>query len=149
MLEQLIKNQADPVVSALQSQFGLPAEQARQIVQTALTTLSGFLQSQIKSGQLNAAQLADLFNKETPNETNALFGAVSEQLIASLSKLGLEASLVQQLSRQGLDLLLKKLQEGPLGNVDQKTIESVLPMLTGGKSPLGGMLGGLGNLFKR
>ncbi|MCS6917407.1 MAG: hypothetical protein RMK52_05490 [Chitinophagales bacterium] len=149
MLDSLLNSQKENVIGLLQSRFNLPANQARQVADTAFQTLAGFFQSQVKSGKLNTAQLADLFNKNTPNQSNALFSQLSQQLSGSLGKLNLDPSLINQVSGQGLDDMLKKLQEGPLGNMDEKTISSFVSMLSGEKSPLGGLLSNLGSLFKK
>ncbi|MCS6991685.1 MAG: hypothetical protein NZL95_07475 [Chitinophagales bacterium] len=149
MFDFLLKNYMEIMSTALQQHFGLQPDQARQAANSFAEKLKEFFQSKLNNGQLNAAQLADLLNSNTPNQTNALFDEICNLLTTALKQAGLDISETPQLSREGLERLLRSLQQGPVGKIDEKTISSMLSMMTGKKPGLGSLFSGLGALFKK
>jgi hypothetical protein len=145
MIENLLKEQAGQINSLL-SKYGLSEAQASGATDSILKSISGFFTSQAKSGNLDLNNLMDLFNKNTPNQSNALFGQLSQLVSAELLKSGLAKELVAKISSGGLDEILKIFQSGTLGNLDMNTVNSLVQSL-GGSGGIGGLLGNLGGLF--
>lgn len=145
MIENLLKEQAGQINSLL-GKYGLSDAQASGATDTILKSFSGFFTSQAKSGNLDLNSVIDLFNKNTPNQSNALFPQLSQLISGDLLKSGMAKDLVAKISSGGLDEILKIFQNGKLGNLDMNTVNSLVKSL-GGSGGIGGLLGNLGGLF--
>ena len=146
MLENLLKEPAGEI-SSLLGKYGLSGAQASGATDTIVKTVSGFFSSQAASGKPDLNNIVDLFNKNTPNQSNALFGQLSQLVSGNLLKSGLSQDIVSKISSGGLDDILKIFQNGKLGNIDMNTVDSLVKSLTGGSGGLGGLIGNLGELF--
>jgi hypothetical protein len=149
MEEELLKEHANEITTLLSNRYGLSNEQAASAAGTIMKTISDFLVSQMTSGTLNFTHLADLFNKNTPNQTNPLFSELSTTVSNALTaNPELRQDAIAEISTGGLDEILKIFQEGKIPGVDMNTMNALMNAM-GGKGGLGGMLGNLGGLFRK
>ena len=149
MLENLIKEHAGDISDLLGNKYGLTGEQASSATSSITSAVSGFFASQMSSGKLDLSHVMDLFNKDTPNQGNSLFSGLSGAVSNALSSgSGLSSDTVSKLSSGGLDDILKIFQSGKLGGLDMNTLTGLVTAM-GGKDGLSGLLGGLGDLFKK
>lgn len=146
MLENLMKEHAGEI-NALLGKYGLSGTQASGATDTIVKAVSGFFASQAASGKLDLNNIVDLFNKNTPNQSNAMFGQLSQLVSGNLLKSGLSQDLVSKITSGGLDEILKILQKGKLGNIDMNTVNSMVKSFSGGSGGLDGLIGNLGGLL--
>lgn len=146
MIQDLINEHMGEVTNLLGSKYGLNNEQASSAAGSITNAVGSFFTEQLGSGNLDISHLADLLNKNTPNQSNAIFSQLSPVVSGALGKLGLPANAVSQISSHGLNDIIGLIQSGKLGNLDLGTITQIAGALTG-KGGLGDMLGGLGGLF--
>ena len=146
MIENLLKEHEGEITSLL-SKYGLQGSQASSATNTIIQAISGFIGAQASTGKLDLNHLMDLFNPNTPNQSNSIFGGLSQTVSNALNKDGVNPQAASQISTGGLDEILKIFQNGVLKNVDSSTITNLVSMLSGKEGDLGGMLGKLGGLF--
>lgn len=148
MIQELIKEHAGDIANLLGNKYGLNSEQASSTASTLTSTIGSFFTDQLSSGKLDLSHVVDLFNKETPNQGNAIFSQLSGMVSNALSsKQGLSSDLVSKISSGGLNDILGLLQGGKLGNIDIGTITQIAGALSGKGGGISGMLGGLSGLF--
>jgi hypothetical protein len=149
MQEELLKEHANEITSLLSNRYGLSSEQASTAARIIMQTISDFLVTQMTSGNLNFTDLADLFNKNTPNQTNPLFSDLSTTISNALSAdPGLRPDIISEISSGGLDEILKIFQEGKVSGMDMNTMNALMSAM-GSKGGLGSMLGNLGGFFRK
>lgn len=147
MIQDLIKEHTGDIANLLGKNYGLESKQASSAASTITDTVGGFFTDQLNSGKLDLSQVADLFNKNTLNQGNAIFSQLSSLVSSSLSaNQGLSKDIVSKISSGGLNDILGLLQGGKLGNIDIGTITQIAGALSG-KGGISGMLGGLSGLF--
>jgi len=146
MIQDLVNEHMGDVANLLGNKYGLNNEQASSAAGSITHTIGSFFTQQLESGKLDFGNLADLLNKNTPNQSNAIFSQLSPVVSGALAKIGLPSNVVEQISSHGLNDIIGLIQSGKLGNLDMGTITQIAGALTG-KGGLGGMLGGLGGMF--
>lgn len=133
MLENLL-NEHTGEINSLLGEYGLSGAQASGATDTIVQAISGFFASQAASGKLDLDNVMDLFNKNTPNQSNAIFSQLSGLVSGELSKMGLTSEMISKISTGGLDDILKIFQSGKLGNIDMNMVSSLMQSLSGGGS---------------
>lgn len=146
MLENLLKEHSAEITSLL-GKYGLSGTQASGATNTIIQAISGFFASQAATGKLDVNHLMDLFSTKTPNQSNALFGQLSQTVTGALSKDGVAPDVISKISSNGMDDILKIFQGGKLGNIDMNTVTNLVSSLSGKGGDLGGLLGNLGGLL--
>lgn len=147
MIKELINQHSGDIAGMLGTKYGLDSKQATSAASSITDAVGGFFTDQLSSGKLDLSQVTDLFNKNTPNESNALFSQLSSMVSGALSSNpNLTKDLVSKISSGGLNDIIGLLQGGKLGNIDMGTITKIAGSLTG-KGGIGDMLGGLSGLF--
>jgi hypothetical protein len=146
MIQDLVNEHMSEVVNLLGSKYGLNNEQASSAAGSITNAIGSYFTGQLDSGKLDFGNLADLLNKNTPNQSNAIFSDLSPLVSGALSKLGLSSTVASQISSHGLNDIIGLIQSGKLGNLDMGTITQIAGALTG-KGGLSGMLGELGGMF--
>ena len=146
MLENLLKEHSGEITSLL-GKYGLSGAQASGATNTIVAAVSGFFASQAATGKLDLNHLMDLFSTKTPNQSNALYGQLSQTVSSALSKNGVSQDVVSKISSGGMDDILKIFQGGKLGNIDMNTVTNLVGSLSGKGGDLSGLLGNLGGLF--
>ncbi len=147
MLEELIKKHSGDIVNMLTKNHGLSTDQAKTASTTIVDSISGFVSSQAASGKLDVNNLMDLFNKNTPNQSNPLFSGISEAITGGLEKSGISQDVISKISSGGLDDVLKIAQGGKLGAIDMNTLTTAIAAVSGKGGGLSGLVGGITNLF--
>ena len=148
MIQDLIKEHAGEITNLLGSKYGLDSKTASSASSTITDTVGSFVTDQLSSGKLDLSTLADLFNKNTPNQGNSIFSQLSNTVSSALSaNPNLSKDIISKISSGGLDDILGMLQGGKLGNIDIGTITQLAGALTGKNGGIGDLLGNLGGLF--
>lgn len=147
MIQELINQHAGDIAGMLCTKYGLDSKQAETTASSLTHAVGGFFSDQLSAGKLDLSQVTDLFNKNTPNEGNAIFSQLSGLVSKTLSaNPDLSKDLISKISSGGLNDILGLLQGGKLGNIDIGTITKIAGSLTG-KGGISDMLGGLSGLF--
>jgi Ca2+-binding EF-hand superfamily protein len=146
MLENLL-NEHSAEITSLLSKYGLSGAQGSLASNTIVQAISGFFATQASTGNLDLNHVMDLFNKNTPNQSNPIFNQISQSVSGSLLKNGIGQDTVSKISSGGLDEIFKIFQSGKLGNIDMNMVTNLVSSLSGKGGDLGGLLGNLGGLL--
>ena len=149
MLEQFLKEHISQITNLLENNYGLNPQQSTNVTNIIMQSIAGFLSQRAQSGTLDVNHLADLLTKNTPNQSNALFGGLTAVVASALSNSGLGSDAISRISTNGLDDILKIFQSGKLGNLDANLVSSVISSLSGKGGGLNSLLGGLTGLFEK
>lgn len=148
MLQELISQHAGDIMNLLGNKYGLNTQQASTATNSITAAIGNFLSAELQSGKLDMNHIVDLFNKNTPNQSNSLFSGLSNTVSQSLSNSGLAQNAISQISTHGLNDIIGIIQSGKLGGIDMNTVTKIAGMLTGkGGGGMGDLLGGLTGLF--
>ena len=129
MLENLLKEHSGEITSLL-GKYGLSGTQASGATNTIVEAVSGFFATQAATGKLDVNHLMDLFSTHTPNQSNALFGQLSQAVTGALSKSGVAPDVISKISSNGTNDILKIFQGGKLGNIDMNTVTNLVSSLS-------------------
>lgn len=143
MLQNLIEQNKDQITDLLSSKFNLDAQKSNAVTNTIGNVFQQFAGEKLKDG-FQLSDLQDLFNPSTGNTGNSVFSTLSELVKSALSKNNpnLGSDLIGQISKGGLDEIIKMISQKGLGDLD---LGGLFGSILGGKS--GGLGGMLGNLF--
>ena len=143
MIQDLINEHSGEIMNLLNSKYGLSSQQASSASSSITNSIAGYLGNQLTSGNLDLSHIVDLFNKNTPNESNSHFSGLSNAVSASLAKEGIAQNAISQISTNGLNDIIKIIQSGKLGNIDIGTVTQLVGALSGKGGGLGNLLGSM------
>jgi uncharacterized protein YidB (DUF937 family) len=149
MLENLLKLVKENAGDAIINNPAIPNVQNDAAIETATNSIFKALQGSIKSGGLNS--IKDLFQSGSNIAGNPVMNNLSSNVGGDLmAKFGLDkgaaANIVSSLLPKVMGQLVNKTNDPNDNSFD---LDGIIGALSGGKGKTGGILGTLGNLFKR
>ena len=150
MLDSLLDLGKGQLGKMLQDQTGLEAGKTDEAVEVTKDTVGNGLKDELMKG--NFSGVMDLFNGNAPTTTaNPIVNGITGNLVTNLAaKLGISASVAQQVANIAIPFIMNKLGSSETGKASNEQ-DLVEKLGMGGDSALGGVLknlGGLGGLFK-
>ena len=150
MLDSLLNLGKGQLGKMLQDQTGLEAGKTDEAVEVTKDTVGNGLKDELMRG--NFSGVMDLFNGNAPTTTaNPIVNGITGNLVTNLAaKLGISASVAQQVANIAIPFIMNKLGSSETGKASNEQ-DLVEKLGMGGDSALGGVLknlGGLGGLFK-
>ena len=150
MLDSLLNLGKGQLGKMLQDQTGLEAGKTDEAVEVTKDTVGNGLKDELMKG--NFSGVMDLFNGNAPTTTaNPIVNGITGNLVTNLAaKLGISASVAQQVANIAIPFIMNKLGSSETGKASNEQ-DLVEKLGMGGDSALGGVLknlGGLGGLFK-
>ena len=150
MLDSLLNLGKGQLGKMLQDQTGLEAGKTDEAVEVTKDTVGNGLKDELMKG--NFSGVMDLFNGNAPTTTaNPIVNGITGNLVTNLAaKLGISASVAQQVANIAIPFIMNKLGSSETGKASNEQ-DLVEKLGMDGDSALGGVLknlGGLGGLFK-
>lgn len=131
----------------ISDQTGLQGNQTDEAVEVTKDTVGNGLKDELMKG--NFSGVMDLFNGNAPTTTsNPIVGSITGKLVNNLAaRLGISEGVAQQVAHIAIPFIMNKLSSNDTGKATNEQ-DLVEKLGMGGDSGLGGVLKGLGGMFK-
>ena len=139
MLDSLLNLGKGQLGKMLQDQTGLEAGKTDEAVEVTKDTVGNGLKDELMKG--NFSGVMDLFNGNAPTTTaNPIVNGITGNLVTNLAaKLGISASVAQQVANIAIPFIMNKLGSSETGKASNEQ-DLVEKLGMGGDSALGGVL---------